>query len=339
MGSATRRRRRPAKKASSSTSAPRVHSWPAAAKGGEIAAVLAGVRQRRHDLPFGQGAAAGMPAGEGGERAARTDLEQDRVFIFEEALEPGAETHRLAQVAGPGGGIGGRRGEDPVAGGVRQVRNARRPRRGAGDQLGELAEGGLHAARVEGVRGVQAAAFDAAPPELFGKTSSAASGPATTRSRGPLAVASERSAGRSGASSDSARVSASMPPGGSAATSLPRPATRARAASRSNTPATAAATYSPMLWPSRPAGSMPQLRHNAASDHSTAAQRGLRQLGGLQPFGGVRAGGEDELAQVEPEVGQEDLAAGVEFAAEHGFAAVDLGGHAGMLRALAGKRK
>ncbi len=88
---------------------------------GEIAAGLAGVRQRGQDLLFRQAAAARVAAGERRQGAARADLEQDRLFVFEEMLQGVAEEHRPPQVVGPGVRALRLAGRDPVAGGIRQV--------------------------------------------------------------------------------------------------------------------------------------------------------------------------------------------------------------------------
>ena len=56
--------------------------------------------------------------------------------------------------------------------------------------------------------------------------------------------------------------------------SRPRSATRRRASSSDSMPATHAAAYSPRLWPSTTAGSMPHERHSAASAYSIAKVAG-----------------------------------------------------------------
>ncbi len=85
---------------------------------------------------------------------------------------------------------------------------------------------------------------------------------------------------------------------------------------------------------------MPQLRHKAAERPFDREEGGLGQLGRLQP--GRRLGiaaGEEQRPQIEAQRLRQDLAAFVQLAAEKRLAAVDLGGHAGMLRALAGEEE
>ena len=123
-------------------------------------------------------------------------------------------------------------------------------------RVGERRQDRVHHRRVEGVRGVQAAAVDAAP-----RSARLASASIGRRRAGDHAAAGavdrgegqarRRAAARSSASGSG---TASMAPGGSACISRPRAATSASASSREKTPARQAATYSPTLWPSMRCG-------------------------------------------------------------------------------------
>ena len=74
----------------------------------------------------------------------------------------------------------------------------------------------------------------------------------------------------------SAATAAIAPPCGSDCISRPRAATSLTALSTLRTPATHAAAYSPMLWPTRIAGSMPQPRHSSDNAYSRQTARAER---------------------------------------------------------------
>ena len=98
----------------------------------------------------------------------------------------------------------------------------------------------------------------------------ASTGPETTHRSSPLIAASDSSPSSQPDSWSGPSPTASIRPSGSRATSRPR-TTASRAASGSaQTPATAAAAYSPKLWPSNAAGVTPQPCHSRARAYSTA---------------------------------------------------------------------
>ena len=102
-----------------------------------------------------------------------------------------------------------------------------------------------------------------------------ASVPEATDCLGPLTAA--RSAphrASSGSRSASGRETASIAPRGADAINRPRATTSRSASSNAITPARHAATYSPMLWPIRAAGRMPNAWSAAAMANSTMNRAG-----------------------------------------------------------------
>ena len=126
------------------------------------------------------------------------------------------------------------------------------------------------------------------PPALSvcSALSSAARAPDNTSRSGPLSAATARPS--SCRFSSSRTVSAlhpteSMPPpAASDSTNRPRQATNCSPASRSKTPATQAATYSPRLCPATKAGSTPQWRQSAANAYATENSAGCNIDGALR---------------------------------------------------------
>ncbi len=93
---------------------------------------------------------------------------------------------------------------------------------------------------------------------------SASSGPETTQSSGLFSAAIDRR-GSSIARTDSADCATLiMPPAGTRSNNSPRRTTSARPSSNESTPASCAAEYSPMLWPSSVVGVTPHDRQSAA---------------------------------------------------------------------------
>ncbi|GAA1012146.1 hypothetical protein GCM10009556_038230 [Acrocarpospora pleiomorpha] len=92
-------------------------------------------------------------------------------------------------------------------------------------------------------------------------SSTAGSTPAITTDAGPLTAAMDTSSSRpasdSRISSSSAWIATMAPPAGSACINRPRAATSAQASSRVNTPATCAATSSPIECPASASGRTP----------------------------------------------------------------------------------
>jgi hypothetical protein len=70
------------------------------------------------------------------------------------------------------------------------------------------------------------------------------------------------------------KTAAIAPPAGNDCISRPRAATSFKASSRPNTPASSAATYSPMLCPMTADGTTPHERHSSASAYSIAKSAG-----------------------------------------------------------------
>ncbi len=106
----------------------------------------------------------------------------------------------------------------------------------------------------------------------------ASSAPAITTCSGPFtaAIDTDAACGPTAArtSSSGAAIDTIAPPDGKACISRPRAATSRTASSSVNTPATHAATSSPMLWPATSSGSTPHERHSAQSAYSSVNSAG-----------------------------------------------------------------
>ena len=112
------------------------------------------------------------------------------------------------------------------------------------------------------------------PASLRSASSMAPAVPAITQRSGALTAAMAQGAGSAACKSASGRLTASMAPGAVACSRRPRSATTLSASSSVNTPARQAATYSPMLWPSRAAGRTPCSSHHCARAYSTTNSAG-----------------------------------------------------------------
>ena len=95
------------------------------------------------------------------------------------------------------------------------------------------------------------------------------SGPETTQRLGALLEAIWSVGGRRDAMASMPRLTAIMEPRGRLCMRRPRRATMARTSSSCQTPASVAATNSPMLWPAMMAGWTPKLCQRRASAYST----------------------------------------------------------------------
>jgi hypothetical protein len=102
----------------------------------------------------------------------------------------------------------------------------------------------------------------------------ACSGPDITQRFGLFAAARSTPRPRRGRSSSSANGTMAMAPRGSCCIRRPRAAISIKASGREKTPATHAATYSPMLCPIIARGCSPQLIHNRANAYSIVNSAG-----------------------------------------------------------------
>ncbi|PSK61473.1 hypothetical protein B0E53_06633 [Micromonospora sp. MH33] len=150
----------------------------------------------------------------------------------------------------------------------------------AGGRSGTLAISAVNSSRIGSIIGewkaceVRSSLDLFLPPRLAANSSTSAVSPATTQVPGPLTVATESPAGSRSATADSSSVTASIEPAGSECMSRPRAATTRSASGRLSTPATVAATYSPMEWPSIAAGAAPARCQAAARAYSTVNRAG-----------------------------------------------------------------
>ncbi len=109
----------------------------------------------------------------------------------------------------------------------------------------------------------------------FWTRATASAGPATTHRPGAFSEAIARlGSSRNRRAASPAMLTESIAPGGSAPMRRPRSATSLAASSRAMTPASAAQTNSPTLWPTIATGSIPQCFHWQASAHSMANSAG-----------------------------------------------------------------
>jgi hypothetical protein len=154
--------------------------------------------------------------------------------------------------------------------------NRRRVVRDPGRDLGEWGPYRIHERGVEGVGDAQRRVGTLAGkwPRIL---PSAPSSPESTTSAGPLTAATHTSG--SSATNDAtvgsgARTASIPPPGGCRPISRPRAQMSSHAPLRSNTPASAAATISPMLCPTIQVGSTPRASRLLPRDHPTANSAG-----------------------------------------------------------------
>ncbi len=110
-------------------------------------------------------------------------------------------------------------------------------------------------------------------------------GPDATHSPGAFSAAITTPPGSRGARSAAASRTDSMLPAGSACMRRPRSTTRPIASGRAITPASAAHTHSPTLWPISARGATPQLIHSRASAYSSAKIAGWVTLVGTSAWG------------------------------------------------------
>ncbi|OIQ84172.1 hypothetical protein GALL_340020 [mine drainage metagenome] len=108
-----------------------------------------------------------MLARQGGQRAARADLQEGGVGVTRERrADRRREAHRLAEVAGPVIGAGGVGLGHPGAGAGGDDGKARRGECNGLDRGGKRRQGRVHHGRVEGVRGLQHARLHPADLQL-----------------------------------------------------------------------------------------------------------------------------------------------------------------------------
>ena len=141
----------------------------------------------------------------------------------------------------------------------------------------------------------------------------ASAGPDTTQLPGSLTAAISRPGARCSATSSGPSATATMTPGGAACMSRARADTAVIAVGRSNTPASVAATYSPMLCPASADGRTPYELDQLRKRVFHCEQRGLSVIGagqvGSAPLEHLRA-------KVDAELVAEALGAPVEMLGE-----------------------
>ena len=157
------------------------------------------------------------------------------------------------------------------------------------------------------------------------------SDPATTQLSGSLTAARSTSGERYSAIASGLNATATMTPRGDACIRRARIDTALIAVGRSKTPATVAATYSPMLCPANAAGAdtvgLDQLRQRVFHGE----QRGLGPVGALQvPSGPV----EHLRTQVDAQLLGEPCGAFIEVLGEHRLGLVKAASHSDVLSAL-----
>ena len=102
-----------------------------------------------------------MAARERAEGLTGPDFQQEAVLLLQEALQAFGKAHRAADLPRPVPRVDRVGCTDPVSGDVRDTRNARLARPGAGDPVRERSKHRLHHPRMECMRRVEAMAFHA----------------------------------------------------------------------------------------------------------------------------------------------------------------------------------
>ena len=176
------------------------------------------------------------------------------------------------------------------------------------------------------------------------RASIAGVGPDSTLKPGALTAASATSSSSRSATSVARRHHREHRPGGKREISRPRRASSRRASSSAMTPASVAATYSPMLWPIIAVGSIPQERHSSRERVLDDEQRGLRQRGVAQlGVGAPRrsiALGNSTSRRSRPRSGSKRRRSTSSIASRTtGSVWYSVAGHARVLRALAGEHE
>ena len=157
------------------------------------------------------------------------------------------------------------------------------------------------------------------------------SDPATTQLSGSLTAARSTSGERYSAMASGLNATATMTPRGDACIRRARIDTALTAVGRSNTPATVAAAYSPMLCPANAAARTPWDSVNFANAYSHGEQRGLGPVGALQvPSGSV----EHLRPQVDTQLLVKPRGAFIEVLGEHRLGLVEAASHSGVLSTL-----
>ncbi len=275
-------------------------------------------------------------AGQRAERPARPNLQEQAGRLGQQRVQPVCEAHRAAQVGGPIGRIGGLLVADPGAGHVGQIGDLRRRQLHLSHPPGERLEDRIHHGRMKGVRGAQTTAGDA----LFGepalqpldrrqRTGRDAALRRVDRGQGQPVLArqmlrestlSERH-GEHGAGREPLHETAALGDQGEGV--LQRKDT-----------GQAGCHVLPQAVAEEGFGDHPPV-------FPEAGERPLdREEGGLCNFGPVQAlGGREQPAQIEAEMGREQLGAAVDPLLEAGLGGVQLRGGAGPLSPLARKEE
>jgi len=209
------------------------------------------------------------------------------------------------------------------------------------DGLAKRLNDGIDHCRVEGVRSVQMVADDALRLELLLECSDLSFRPGDDAKSGALLDAIWSVAGRSLSIDSVLLLTAIMEPRGRSCINRPRRATMRRASSSSHTPASVAATNSPMLCPASSqfdAQALPESRQRVLDDEDRrlrVERVHQRDLSG--DF--ISSSWIKQLTQIQVKVRFEIVAAIVHDSPEERFVAIEVQAHVDVLRALASKKK
>ena len=278
-----------------------------------------------------------MLAGQGGERGARAQLDEQRLReLGLRGADRAGEAHRLAQVACPVGRVGGLGGAQHAAGEGGDDVAVRRVQRHAAHQGLEGRHGGVHHGRVEGVRGLQWPRGDAIGLEPRLQGLDAGGGTGGDAGRGTVLGRQRHAIG--GGHGQVGRQA------------FGRQAHRQHAAGRQRLHQGAAPRHQARRVGQRHHAGDPgggELAH-AVADHGGRAQAQMQGAAGQGVFereggrlrdrrrrqgGGIV--GEQAFAQVEGQLAREGVAGLVQRRAEDLVVDIERASHAGVLRALA----
>ena len=306
---------------------------------GQVLLALLRVAQRGENHVAG--AAVGVLAGEGRQGLSRPHLQEHPLRVAAELAHAVGEAHRLAQVARPVGGIGRLGVGDPGAGDVRDVGDLRRLQHDPLEACDERLQDRLHHHRVKGVRGVERPRADAGAGEL-----SAQRLHRRVRAGDHAAVrgvdGGQRQLGpQPGRQLLLGQRHRQHRPRWQA---LHQPAALGHQGERGVEREDAGQAGRHVLADAVPhhrGRPHPPLHPQAGERVLDHEQRRLGVAGLAQPLGGRRAvvGREQQLPQVEAEVGVEALAAEVDRGVEGRLRLIEAAPHADVLRALAGEQE